>query len=261
LLAGALLGAGGGGFLALNEARLGSAAGVDGNYERTYGFRFWGAEENNSPRAEAFQTHGRFNVKRVLPNLALYITDVPTTGASEAITAVSDRIYNIYRSVTEPFLGFIRIEHPRVGMLLMWPVWLCLAVAGLWTLRRDPPMAALAGCMLLAFGLTLAYGTVTLRYRLDLWPFLAVLALPGAVRVLAAPTARVQQGLITVLLGIGLVGSLGAGVQYHGMFRDAPEHLHMRPWTYEICAELAQAKGFEGADLERICREPVMGGA
>lgn len=261
LLSGALLGAGVGGYMAINEARLGSAAGVDGDYKRTYGFRYWGAEDDNSPRAEAFQVHGRFNLKRVLPNLVLYITDVPTTGASEAITAVSDQVYETYRSVTEPFLGFIRIEHPRVGMLIMWPVWLYLAMVGLWTLRRDPPMAALAGCMMLAFGLTLAYGTVTLRYRLDLWHFLALLALPGAVQLLTAPTAKVQQGLIAVLLGLGFVGSLGAGVQYHGMFRDVPDHLHMRPWTYQVCAELAQAKGFDGEDLARICRDPVGGGA
>lgn len=261
MISGALLGAGIGGYLALNEARLGSIAGVDGNYERVYGFRFWGTEDSNSERAEAFETYGRFNVLRVLPNLALYITDVPTTGASAAVTTVSDMIYDTYRNVTEPILGFIRIEHPRVGMLIMWPVWLYLSLIGLWALRRDPPIAVLAGCMMLAFGLTLAYGTVTLRYRLDLWPLLGLLALVGAVRVLASSRTRLQQGIIAVLLGIGGVGSLGASVQYQGMFRDDPDHPHLRPWTYEVCADLAQAKGFDGDDLARICRTPALSGA
>lgn len=257
LLSATLLGAGGGGFLALNEARFGTLAGVDGDYDTVYGFRFWGEEDHDSPRAQAFQAHGRFNVKRVLPNLGIYIADLPVNWPG--LFPASEIVYNTYRSVTEPTLGFIRIEHPRIGMLIMWPVWLYLSLIGLWALRRDPPMAALALCMALSFGLTLAYGTVTLRYRLDLWSLLGVLALAGAVRTLTPPAPTLNMRAIFVLLLGGVAVSHMASYEYSYTFRDIDTGW-TSPWSYEYCAELAQAKGFEGIDVVRICRTPAMGG-
>lgn len=259
LVSAALLGGGVLGYFALNDARLGTAAGVDGNHQRVYGFRFWGEEEANSERAEAFRNHGRFNALRVLPNLGLYIADVPVNWPG--LFPASEVVYKTYRSVTEPILGFIRIEHPRIGMLIMWPVWLYLSVIGIWALRRDPKMAALAFCMALSFGLTLAYGTVTLRYRFDLWPFLGVLALCGAVSVFRPLVSRWNKRMVFTSLSAGFLLSCMASYEYSRTFR-AVETDWTRIWSFEYCTELAKTAGFESKDdLARICRDPVIGGA
>lgn len=260
LLAGALLGSGVSGFMALNEARFGSATQVDGDFEesaRIYGFVFWGEEDADSDRAQAFKDHGRFNLKRVLPNLGLYLADVPVNWPG--LFPVSEAIYKTYRAVTEPNLGLIRIEHPRIGMLITWSLWIYLSLIGIGTLRHNPAMAALAGAMALSFMLTLAYGTVTLRYRFDLWPLLGVLALLGAVRVLNPPPPKRYNQVIVVLSSLSLIGSLMASYEYSNNFRDI-ETGWTQPWTEKYCTELARNAGFEGDDLTRICRRPPMGG-
>jgi hypothetical protein len=145
-------------------------------------------------------------------------------------------------------------------MALLWPVWLYLSLFGLWALRRDPPMAALVFCMALSVGLTLSYGTVSLRYRFDLWPLFGVLALIGAAATLGAPMSRLKNGIIIGLLCIGFICSFVASDLYSRFLRErVVEHDLWMSWSYEVCAEHAQAIGFEGEDMARICREPSMG--
>jgi hypothetical protein len=66
-------------------------------------------------------------------------------------------------------------RHPRVGMVFYWLPWFMLALAGVRGgsagLRHAwaPVLATGIGALMMA-----SYGTVTLRYRFDLWPFLMV---------------------------------------------------------------------------------------
>ncbi|TFL18089.1 hypothetical protein [Jannaschia formosa] len=258
-LAGLLLGAGGLGFLALNEARFGSATQFDGSFTesgRIYGAVFWGHEQADSERARAAEEHGRFNLRRVLPNLMLYAVDLPPQAG-----AASEALRETHRGLTEPVVGQVRIERPRVGMVFLWPLWILLAGAGLMALRRDPAMAALVVGLALSAGLMLSYMTVTMRYRVDLWPLIGVLAILGTVRLLRDPPGLGTRWAVPVLLAAGLLGSLGAGWRYSWQFQDSADSAFFAPWSYETCAEIVRTAGFPEAELPRLCREPSMGGA
>jgi len=251
------------GFLALNSARFGSLTQTHGSFsqgESQYGFVYWGAEDPDSERATAFVKHGKFNAGRVPHNLLVYTLDLPEPGPY--LDAARERLHTFARDVLAADLGFIRIEAPHAGLVFLWPLWLLLMVfapaAPGGALRRMT--LPLAGAAVMA-ALTLSYGTVTLRYRVDLWPFIALPALLGLSALLPQYAANPRNGLLKwSVAGCFLLGLLvtAFSVSQLRFFQTGSE---FKPsWSLEECTFLARTKSFSQADIDRICRAPRIGG-
>ncbi|MEM6740357.1 MAG: hypothetical protein AAF646_09580 [Pseudomonadota bacterium] len=250
----AMLGAGAAGYLALNDARFGSATAVHGSFDESeirYGIAFWEMESANNARQLGFIEHGRFNAGRILPNGAMYLFAPPQF----IVTATSDHAAALHRSYTEPRVGFIRLEAPRIGMLFYLTPWIVLAGIGLWGVRRHG--AAFTG-LLLALGgsalLTLSYATITLRYHVDLWPLVFVLAL------LALPSlARTR----TLPYGIAFTGFFALGVMantalyYPHLLRVYPE-TGFAEWSEAECQARASEIGLPAARIGYVCRDAMV---
>lgn len=258
----AIMGAGGAGYLGLNAARFGSPTETHGSFSQSdvqYGFVYWGAEDTDSERAQAFKDHGKFNIKRIPHNATIYLFDIPAVTGQ--LQAVSEAFHASVRSTLAQNLGFIRVESPYVGMVFLWPLWILFAVSApaaggqVWRRMAIP----LAGGFAIA-GLTLAYGTITLRYRVDLWPLLALLALLGA-SAIAKLFAQGKSGLflkgaLIAAFLIGIAVSASTVAQLRG-FQMAPQSKPF--WSMEECRHLTGQKDFSDADIERICRPPRIG--
>lgn len=257
LVAGLVLGAGGAGYLALNEARFGEATSVHGSFEAEgvqYGMAFWGVEEPGNARQTGFIEHGRFNPGRILPNGALYLAAPPEhlfpTASTLALVA--------HWHATVPRVGFVRVEGLSVGILFLWTLWTVLAVVGLRTLWREgrPYAALIAGLGVTAL-LLMSYATITLRYVVDLWPIVAVLALFGA-RALPArmsyPRARTVLGVAAVL---GIMVTAHVAALYPMSFRVGPEGAAAE-WTEQECRAGAEARGLPADRIGYVCRDPMI---
>lgn len=259
LVAGFILGSGGLLYLGLNEIKFGDAGTVHGSYEESdlqYGFAFWNAESPDSDRARAFIEHGRFNALRIVPNAGLYVLDLPTV---MSVRGPSDFAIDVFRGATENRLGYIRVERPRVGMALLWTAWIFLALFGLLKLRQ-PTFLILAGGLFASVLLTLSYGTITLRYRVDMWPFIAVMAFLGAtwlfprLTLMRRRAARYLAPLIVLMLASNFAMSTAAAVLYAEVFREeAPFAI----WTKQECISLAEATSIPEERFEVVCRNPV----
>lgn len=264
-----LLGAFGSGLLAFNAARYGDPLQIHGDHGAStieYGFTYWGLESaETSERVAAFVEHGTFNAARVGPNLMLYTIDVPwyiLVGANW-----SDRDFGpidaLYREMTLDRVGFIRLEPPRLGFVYYWTPWLALAALGVLrppagsaargVYRRGWVLLAMTGAMAL---LILAYGTVTLRYRFEVFPLIAALGLLALPRVLAWQAAHpgggrlVTWGMGAMTAGAGLV-SLALANLYADKLAQREVSSH---WTYETCERLVLEKGFAPSEIDRLCQ-------
>lgn len=248
-----ILGLAGLGFLSFNAARFGDPLRMFGDNQAgviEYGFIFWGLQDGTTPRIAAFVEHGTFNLKRILPNLMIYAIDVPRS-------VVSLWVQNAYRAMTLDTVGFIRIETPRVGFAWLWMPWLALPVLALFTPRLGPwrgtvPVIATAVITLMI----LSYGTITLRYRFEVFALIAVLALLALPRLLAggASVAGWLRGLGRALLLLSLAGAVCATLWTTWLYRHKFERTAAEPfWSYETCREYAVDKGFTPDDIERIC--------
>ncbi len=262
-LALAILAVSGFGFLALNSARFGSLTQTHGSFSKSetqYGFVFWGAEDPDSERATAFTEHGKFNVRRVPHNFLIYTFDLPKLGTY--LDGAREQLHTFAGDVLAGNLGFIRIEQPYAGLIFLWPMWLLFMVfapradGGTWRKMALP----LAGTAATA-ALTLSYGTVTLRYRADLWPLIILLALVGLSALL--PRYAADPGNRPLKWGIAGCFFLGLLVSAHCVsqlrfFQTGPQ---LKPsWNLEECAYLTGIKNFSQADTDRICRPPRIGG-
>lgn len=255
-------------FLQLNAARFGSPVEAHGQFDGEiagdavqYGTVYWGYETADSARARTFVEHGRFNVRRALPNLALYTFDLPGAliGAAGA-----DRIMQMHEDATRAMAGYGRIEWPRVGMVLIWPLWFATLALGLvagspW--RAGPAALPVVAAVSLAALLMLCYPTITLRYRAELWPLLitlCLLSLPGLQRRYATAGPTVRRAALWLATGALLVGaalSLSTAQRYANMFQYDSDHF-FAPLNAEECAARVLAKGFGEDQIARICVDP-----
>jgi hypothetical protein len=252
-----LLGAGASGYLGANAARFGDIGSVHGSFsgdDIIYGNVYWGVEDADSERAAAFEEHGRFNILRVVPNGIVYIFYLPTGHLSVALE-------RIYRGVTEPVLGFIRIEPMRLGLLMIWPMWCLLALSGIKAVRYDPKMACLVVALAMSAGLTLAYGTIAFRYRFDLWSIVAVLACLGAIAVMRVHQSENQIAPSIRYYALALLGGLVvmdiAQTEYKNYFRERPG-FYFQTWSEDFCLQRASALGLGLSDAQTqwTCRPP-----
>ncbi|RJP38309.1 MAG: hypothetical protein C4548_13305 [Desulfobacteraceae bacterium] len=258
LLAMAVLGASGIGYMAFNAARFGNIGVTHGSFTEggvLYGKTFWAGEtETNSKRAKAFAEHGRFNAERILPNLALYAFDPPRPifGA-----ALSDKFEKIYRTVTLPVFGFVRLEGPRIGFVFLWLPWLlvpliAMAAGGLRSFADGWLLLLATG---IAAALTLSYGTITLRYRADLWPFFSALAAvswPAIAPGFAAFGQSSRRMIAMVVLAISIFFSLGTAIAYQQHFQEVPGSF-FAPWSIEDCRQRAESRLLDSSNIDRIC--------
>jgi len=244
-----ILAAFGGALLAVNQARFGSPTRMHGTFEASelqYGFTYWGVEDPEGPRAIAYREHGRFNPRRVLPNALVYAVDVPEV--------VDGRIDAAYRALTRG-LGYSHVELPRVGFVFLWAPWLVLAGLGL----RAPPVdtrlgwVAVAGPGVAAL-LLLMFGTVTLRYRVDLWPFLAATCMLAMPRLLIAlrdvPTPRASRVALVLGLAGGVLVSGATALAYTDDFASGGI---FAVWPLDVCEGMVQRRGFSGARATELC--------
>ncbi|QQA42039.1 hypothetical protein [Pelagovum pacificum] len=259
LLAMMILFASGLSYLELNNARFGQEGQAHGTFEDgavQYGSTYWGWETPDMARPQTFIEHGRFNVGRILPNLLVYTampSEILFPGAFETLRrahgeTMTDRV------------GYVRIEYPGGGLLSLWTIWVAVAVFGIGALRSyGRPVAGLLIGTVATVGLTLAYATITLRYHVDLWPFLAVLSVVG----IAALTPRVATGGLSSTGRILMIGLLVAGFvtnertarAYRAQFPERAETF-FAPWSEEYCHGLAETKGFSPQRVDEICRPP-----
>ena len=262
-LAFAILGASGIGYLGLNMARFGDATQTHGSFAKTevqYGFVFWGFEETDSARAKAFKTHGKFNIKRIPHNFTVYAFDPPMV--KTYLDPVSERFHAFTKQVLAGDLGFIKIEQPYVGIVFLWPLWILFAVYSISAPRATWRKMSIpvAGGLVIAL-LTLSYGTVTLRYRVDIWPALSIFALIGLAALLpkfaASPERAAWKWGIGACFIVGLLFSANSA----GQLRYFQVNEQTRPvWTLDQCRLLTGKKGFSEADTNRICQPPRIGG-
>ncbi|MCB2077748.1 MAG: hypothetical protein KDE55_08625 [Novosphingobium sp.] len=249
----AVIGVFGVALLASNALRFGNAAEMHGSFGKSevqYGSVYWGYENPDGARAQAFVEHGRFNPGRIAPNLLFYLAappDGPVT--SDAVS----RLEALHTAMIAPF-GLARLEKPRGGALFLWPLWLLLMVVGL--AQRDvwrmPALAGLAGAGIGA-ALLLSYPTITLRYHVDLWPLIAFPAVFGVAPALRMATSKALPRYafsLLLVLGVGTTGVLvGAS---RNLIVEAPGSVS-QAWTQDYCLTKTAAKGFTGDKANRMC--------
>jgi hypothetical protein len=219
-------------YLQMNALKFGSIAQTSGTVTdagAVYGFRYWGWEPPDHPRFRSNETHGQFNAGRILPNLFLYGFSMGGEGS-----------VSLYRRLTAD-LGHIRIEPPVIGFALLWLPWCIHAFAGfrgrsganrfLWLGLA----ASIPGALLM-----LAYTTVTMRYRIEIWPVFFVPAVIGLATVLARarndPEAlrRVLFSLWVSVVAAGAVGALNSIIYVDILNWDWGSALR----SYEDCARM-----------------------
>lgn len=204
LVPSAVLGAFGIGYILLFWATTGASVDLNGS-THTYGFLYFGCESPDSPRIQAFEEHGRFNLLRVVPNAFAHMI-----GGWTAFERMTEALN----------LGFIRREPPHAPGAILWAVWLGLAAAGAvhgFRAKRGAtavmPAPGLLACLLgaaIAALLILSYGTVTYRYRVEFWPLLYVIALVGMV-ALAMKDEASPAATRAKILGLLMLSAVSIG--------------------------------------------------
>lgn len=252
-----ILGASGLGYLALNKIKFGAVGATHGSFSEggvQYGPVFWGLEDENSERARAFAMHGKFNIRRIPSNLAVYALDPPPAFGETPVAMMNA----LHEKAMAGGLGFIRLESPRIGFVYLWLPWLAMIAAALsmrsgWhSMKSGIPV--LAGTAISA-GLTLSYATIALRYRFDLWPFIAALAIvtyPVIVPRLTTGLADGRRIIAIIVLVFSIDMALVTAVSYSQSFREEPGGF-FAPWSAETCRERAMAKSLSTDRVDIVC--------
>jgi hypothetical protein len=245
----AILGLFGGALLAINHVRFGNAMQLSSGGTMTYGFHFWEAWDRSEPRFSGFANHGRFSADRIVPNLMVYLFDLFGGSVGSAV----ERAHNYLLSGH----GNVLVRPPRLGMVYHWLPWFVLVLAGLRSANAGlrhvwaPLLATAIGALMMA-----SYGTVAFRYRFDIWPFLAVLAILMLPRVLVdSKPALDGRRLVVVALVVALVPALSmmALAAYAYAFNHVEYSIYSQ-WSYDTCARMVAAKEGLGPDaVERLC--------
>ena len=244
-------------YLQLNALKFGSATEItgtvsDASARTVYGFLYWGWEPPDHPRFASQETHGDFMAGRILPNLFFY-----------GVSMGGEETDGLYRRMTAD-MGHIRIESPVIGFGLFWLTWCILAVMS--AVRRGGPRAFLwlgLAATLPGALVMLAYTTITMRYRIEVWPVLFVLGIV-AFRGLLDRAGEDREALSRMLrsLWIASVAALGVSLLNVYVYHDVLNWdwgTAMR--SYEDCAAMVRAHPGLGADkVASICVLDVPGG-
>lgn len=251
----------GAGLLLINYIRFDDPLRMHGSFQRDaleHGVIFFGFEDVNSPRNLAFEEHGRFNLTRIVPNTLLYLFDLPIPMLQNAPSMESFvlKLHNIYDNLTAN-LGYIRNESPKVGVFYLWMPWFLLIFFGLFFVRK---INAITAILLISTGtialLITSYGTITLRYRSELWPLIAILAwmiLPNAHRL--ADLRSISRLFVITTLFTSLLVSLVMSISILNVYsRSFAANSFFKNWPYEECAIYVANKDTLGESaIDRIC--------
>ncbi|MTI45584.1 hypothetical protein JM93_01015 [Roseibium hamelinense] len=254
-----ILGLFGSGYVLINALKFGSPVTTHGSFtsgEVQQGFAYWGLEDENSERARGFNEHGRFNPLRVIPNGLIYTFDLPQS--LPPFKEAGRKIRNLYADTTQPLYGFVRFEVPRIGIAYLWPGFLLLGAFALRTPRSEfTRYAPLMAGLFLTLLLTLSYATITLRYRVDLWPFIAVIALLGLAGLNHSTLSAGWNRFAGFALGLcAMLGISATALAALIMQIRLTETDIMSRWDFETCVELVVERGFSQERSETLCALP-----
>ncbi len=232
----------GGLFLELNFLKFGNplitGAGGSATGEIIYGTVFLGEEDPNSVRMQAFEKYGTFNVKRILPNLMYYSLALPDLMYYRLAKYVdifgSGTDIGILYSFMEA--GYVRKEAPREPIVLLWLSWCALFLIGVILLFSRIKIKQFAsiipspilGILVLSSTLTsglliLSYGTITMRYKAEIWPFLwtvTILTGPYMISYLFRFSVKKRKYIIVsfaILAILSVAYSLRVSIKYHAL--------------------------------------------
>ena len=144
-----------------------------------------------------------------------------------------------------------------IGFAFLWLPWvLLILMAG----ARWPPGARPGWILLLATGvgalLMLSYPTITLRYRIDVWPLVAGMAILCAGRLSA--TGVIHRAATVATLGLTTALSvlvLTSTITFNkGMLRELGLFAE---WSRATCEAQTKNKGFGPDRIEALCSYPT----
>lgn len=245
-------------FLAVNAIRFGNPLIVHGGLTVPidWGFDFFGLELLRS-ESEAFSEYGRFNLRRVIPNLLLYFGDIPNALIpDQAAPGYYKSLHEIYANLTVN-LGHIRNYQPAAGLAFIWMPWFAIICAGAAAWRKPPVgilLAAFAAGII--FVLIASFGTVTFRYRIELWPLIACLSfltLPGLIKLLSG-NKSVNYFVLCIGCIVVLLFSASNSVLAYVFNKTQYISGDYDVWSYEKCAFMVEVKSpLSKEDVPRVC--------
>ncbi|NND20306.1 MAG: hypothetical protein HKN98_17185 [Silicimonas sp.] len=238
------------GYLQMNALRFGGATEITGTVSdeespTVYGFLYWGWEPPDHPRFKSQESHGDFVAGRILPNLFLYSASMGGDGSVA-----------LYRRMTAD-MGHIRIEPPVFGIAMLWLPWMILAFSALF--RRSGPRAFLLLGLVAALPaalVMLSYTTVTMRYRVELWPVLFIVGLFGLAGLLRSRNDdRAAIAGLVRSLGVATVAALGISLFNAYIYHDALNWDWGRAlWSFDDCAKMvAEHPGLGPDRVASVC--------
>lgn|GEM_PF-972738 len=260
----AILGAGGGSYLALNEARFGSPLQAHGSFDGEgvqYGLGFWGIVDPDEGGFNNFRNHGRFNPRRIPPNAMVYAASPPHPLGFFAPYYDGMQALHGALTVERPRVGYVRLEPIHAGTFWIWTSGMIVALASVAAGRTA--WIRMAGPVLTGFiaaGFILSYPTVTMRYHIDLWlaiaPF-AFLGISAVFRHLARVRfARPAPLLLAAACATGIIFNVTMADVYRIGFQEHSGGF-FGPWSEELCREKARDVGLAPDDIEVTCRPPL----
>lgn len=231
-------------YLAVNYVRSGNPFGLS---PLVWGFVHFGEYTAETPRIALQEGHAGWNPGRILGNAFLYLVDLPHGYGGNIIGW-------LHRWMTQPF-GYVGMELPRLGLLFSSAPWFYFIYRGFRELPVGlrlgwvPVLACLVGPVFL-----LSFHMITLRYRAELWPLmaaLAILALPRLVRALSDPEALTRFRRTSVLALWVAAASLTLALPYSIIGGDA-----FGDWSRSECIHRFEQKGLDDARIDRVCALP-----
>ncbi len=241
-----ILFAGGLALLAMNEIRAGNALMLHGALQPDvleHGSSYW-PHGLSHPQPDAINKHGRFHPGRIAPNFLIY---------SAIAGPYADWLEGVWRGLIAPF-GNPWHEPPFIGFVPLWLPWIVLILAAPFAARSQ---SRRAWVLLIATGIgalmMLSYPTVTLRYRVDLWPFFASLAVVALARQatgrgqIFSPPRQATLGLMLCFTLVALQSTVSLN---KSLLR---EYAPFSEWSFEQCQDLARKKGFNDSRIEELC--------
>lgn len=276
----AILGIFGAAQLGLNQIRFGdpfTMHGAPGEGGVQYGYNYWGKKPNSARQGDgaenAFAVSGAFSLARVPAHSIVYFVDIPWTMLpGRSADDGEGPVDALFRAATLDRFGYVEIEGARVGGAFLWTPWLAAAVLGALAMRPAtrpaggpaPPGHAFARGWFALLGtgvialLILSYGWITLRYKFEVFPMVAMLGLIAAPALLTMSRRAAAKGKPDWWLGLTMAAmvpavllSLGLAVFYADDFRQIDV---ISRWSFETCETLVLEKGFAPDRVPHLCR-------
>lgn len=239
------------GYFELNKAKFGDATIAHGSFDPTaevvLGNVFWKQENPDGPRARTFRDHGRFDAARIPVTAAIHAAAMPIGDMRESW------MFKLTSSV-EPRLGFLRIEGPSMGAFWLYFPWLAIFLLGLGRGMTFGPQQLVGLALALPSALLiLAYATIALRYRFELFPLffaLAMIAMPNFLARAGQRAATMFAFALAVVIGFATTF-----ITARSYSRWLNSRAILAEWSEEKCLALATRTTIPPARRAYVCRD------